>query len=88
MELAHVGGGRSRPPTARATLVHFGRWIWRALEAHGRNRAAQALLELPDRREATAPDVARQMRAACRSIPERKPRGQHAGQRELPGDGM
>jgi len=46
-------------------LVRLGRALWLALEEHGRRKAMRTLHELADRREATAPDVARQLRSAC-----------------------
>jgi len=66
MQPTVVARGTSTALLARATLVHLGRKLWRALELHGRQRATQTLLELADRRETTAPEVARQIRAACR----------------------
>jgi hypothetical protein len=78
MQLTVVAPGRSPAAIARATLVRLGRKLWRALEAHGRNKATQTLLELADRREATAPEVARQLRAACRWMQACKPEGPQA----------
>ena len=68
MQLAFVARQPSATAVARATFVKLGRGLWRPLEAHGRNRAMRTLLEIADARERTAPDVARQIRAACRWI--------------------
>ena len=73
MHLTFAEQAGSSLAIARATLVHLGREIWRALEAHGRNRATRTLLEFADGCERTAPEAALELRAACRWLQECRP---------------
>lgn len=52
--------------SARRWLDSAGKGIWSALEASGRARAHQALIEFADRCEASQPDLATQLRTASR----------------------
>lgn len=50
-------------------LKRFGAALWRALEAVGRSRAKRELLDYADKCEASQPELARELRAACRQGP-------------------
>ena len=68
---ASVVGNTHQPAMAaqggRAPLFRrFGAALWRALEAVGRSRANREVLDFADRCEAQQPELARELRAACR----------------------
>jgi len=51
------------------SIVRAGRALWRALQAVGEARAHRQVLELADRFEALQPELAKELRAACRQGP-------------------
>jgi hypothetical protein len=55
----------------RARLARSGRYVWRALEAHGQARAHRVILELADKWESSEPELARQLRESQPARPGR-----------------
>ena len=66
---AVVPGLASAGVGLRTWFARVGAAIWRALEAVGRARAQPHLLEFADRCEAQQPELAKELRAACRQGP-------------------
>lgn len=57
---------RVSTPAQPGRLARWGTAVWQALEGVGRARARRELLLLADRWEAGRPELAAQLRAACR----------------------
>lgn len=67
LKLKHGTPALQAPTSAQhARLVRWGAAVWQALEGVGRARARRELLLLADRWEAGRPELAAQLRAACR----------------------
>ena len=58
---------QSLPAGAPGTglVARIGASLWKWLEQVGRARARRELMELADRSEATQPELAKELRAAC-----------------------
>jgi hypothetical protein len=53
-------------PTQAGRMARWGAAAWQAMEGVGRSRARRELLILADRWQAGQPELAAQLRAACR----------------------
>jgi len=66
-----LGSSTGAPSAAGSSLTAgWPRWalrLWRALEASGHARAQRHLREFADQCEASQPELAKELRAACRA---------------------
>lgn len=61
-----TSASRFSTPAQAGRMARWGATVWQALEGVGRARARRELLVLADRWEAGQPELAANLRAACR----------------------
>ena len=69
LPLAASAGSATRRWGLRASIARAGQALWLGLQAAGEARAHRQLLDLADRYEPLQPELAKELRAACRHGP-------------------